>query len=261
MKNTFIKSLLATAAFVAVSSASAAIITVPTDGTTVTMGATLTGTSTWSLGTDLLDASLDMLRPGLVLGNTGAATISIAMDEGRDFFTAVSISSPMTSLQVDTTSAQLLTTSSTGGISFAMKALKHLSTGGSLAVTDLDIDLFNKKVYANIVGGNDVGTLNHVYLWDIANITTDAGPNYVHSELTDLSMTTEGLNIFSQSLGLTPLMQDRMTWVNSGGFFGGRYGSISITIVATPAVPEPATIAYLLGGLAIVGMILRRRAK
>ena len=61
MQTTFIKSLLATAAFVAVSTASAAIITVPTDGTPITMGATLPGTSTWSLGAAFLAIALARL--------------------------------------------------------------------------------------------------------------------------------------------------------------------------------------------------------
>ncbi|MES2089815.1 MAG: PEP-CTERM sorting domain-containing protein, partial [Pseudomonadota bacterium] len=116
-------------------------------------------------------------------------------------------------------------------------------------------------VFATIIGANGVGTLSNVYLWDIGTITgatSFAGVGTYNTELSGLSITTEGFNLFVKSLGLLTTGKNALAGVTD-------YGTISSTIIATaapvPAVPEPATYAYLIGGLAIVGMSLRRRAK
>ena len=255
MKNFSIKSIVAAAAFVVAGTASAAVITVPTDGTTVTMGVTATGAGALSFSADLLGA----LDTGKVsVAGYGAATATVIQDVDG-YYVEASASAPMTSLQIDTVTGQVLSAATTGGATQTSPVMKSVSSGCSLTVTDLNVDTANKKVYATIIGGNGVGTLNNFYLWDAAAVTGDttfAGPGTYNTQMTGLSITTAGFDVFIQSLGLLKLGRGALLTVTD-------FGVINSTIVATavPAVPEPATYAYLLGGLAVVGMGLRRRAK
>jgi PEP-CTERM motif len=135
--------------------------------------------------------------------------------------------------------------------------LKSVSSGGSLTVTDLNVDLANKKVYATIIGGNGVGTLNNFYLWNIGSITgatTVAGAGTYTTSLTGLSITTAGFNTFVQSLGLLNLGKSALSGVTD-------FGTITSTIVAknVAAVPEPSTYALMALGLVGMGVVARRR--
>lgn len=255
MKNFTIKSIVAAAAFVAAGVANAAVINVPTDGATVTMGVTVTGTGALSFHADLL-AALDVGQ--VSVEGFGAATATVIKDIDG-FYVEASASAPMTSLNIDTVTGNLLSVATIGGATQTSPVVKKVSTGGTLTVSDLNVDLTAKKVFATIIGANGVGTLSNVYLWDIGTITgatSFAGAGTYNTELSGLSITTEGFNLFVKSLGLLTTGKNALAGVTD-------YGTISSTIVATavPAVPEPATYAYLIGGLAIVGMSLRRRAK
>ncbi len=118
-----------------------------------------------------------------------------------------------------------------------------------------------------LIGANGVGTLNHFYLWDIASITgntTFAGHGSYNTQISGLSITGEGFNVFVKSLGLPTTGKNALAGVTA-------YGSIQSSIYARPvlvtephpwnweptgSVPEPSTYMYTMMGLA-----LRRKAK
>lgn len=199
-----------------------------------------------SLSADLL-GTLDTTKTNIM--SYGAATAT-AWKDTDGFYAGASVGAPVTSLTLDTGTGSVQSFTTTGGFSMSTPTLKNVSSGGSLTVTDLNIDLANKKVYATLIGGNGVGTFNHFYLWDIASIT---GATNVQSAgmytttLAGLSITTEGFNKFATSLGLLNLGMSALVGITD-------YGTITVV-----AVPEPSTSALM--GLGLAGLLISKRRR
>ncbi|KGM40543.1 hypothetical protein JY96_12205 [Aquabacterium sp. NJ1] len=231
--------------FLAAGLASAASVTVPTN--TLYNGFYLEPQAArLDFSVDLL-AALDTSKTNVV--GYGAATATVLKDSDG-FYTEATDAAPITSLTIDTGTQQVLSFSTTGGVTMTAPVLKSVSSGGSLTVTDLNIDLANKKIYATLIGGNGVGTLNNVYLWDIGSITgstsTQNSGTYI-TTLTGLSITTEGFNKVMTSLGLFNFGESALTGVTDFG---------TITVVA---VPEPGTPALM--GLGLAGLLISKRRR
>ncbi|RTL30103.1 MAG: PEP-CTERM sorting domain-containing protein [Burkholderiales bacterium] len=246
-----LKTIVAATAFAAAGMASAASVTVAAN--TAYNGLSFSGSGSLSFSADLMGA-LDTGK--VTVANYGSATTTVLKDSDG-FYSQVSASAPITALTIDTSSYAVLGAATTGGATQTAPVLKSVSSGGSLTVTDLNVDLANKKVYATIIGGNGVGTLNNFYLWDIGSITgatSVTGAGTFTTTLSGLSITSAGFNTFVQSLGLLNLGKSALSGVTD-------FGSITSTIVAknVAAVPEPSTYALMGLGLAAMGMVARRR--
>lgn len=244
------KSIVAAAAFVAAGAASAAATTVAING--VLDGLQLkSGAGKLSFSADLMAA----LDTGHVSVASWAPGTAIGSKDVDGFYTEVSASAPITSVVVDSTTHNLLSIATAGGATQTSPVLKGISTGGSLTVGDLNVDLANKKVFATIIGANGVGTLSNFYLWDIINpVTTEsfiAGTNRTLSTISGLQITTAGFTAFSTALGLQSLGKGALATVSD-------FGTITTTMTVTP-VPEPSTYALMALGMAGIGFVARRR--
>ena len=262
------KSLVAAMAFVAAAgTASAANLVV--GGTSSVPGFTLsglTGTGTLSFSTTLIGA---LNAGGVQVAQVDPAVVtSTKRTNGK--YASVSAAAPVTALDFTSTGTNSITVngvSTAGGALQTAEADDFTTTGGSLAITNLRVDLGASRVYADLEGANGVGALSNVYLWDITTITGptsfsipagDGAQTVVsNNELSGLKINTAAFNLFSQSLGLTSAGNDALATVTD---FGKIVSTISVTATpATPAVPEPSSYALALAGLAGVGMLARRR--
>lgn len=240
------KQLAAVTALLATGMANAAIVNVPAD--TVVNGKTFSGTGALSFSPDLLGA-LDTGKVGVASYGAGTAIINKDSD---GFYTSVTASAPITQLSVDTSNGEVVDSLTSGGATQTSPALKSVSSGGSVTVTDLDVDLTNKRVYATVIGANGVGTLSHFYLWDVASIdgpTKVGGPGTYTTTFSGLSITQSGFDTFTKALGLLNLGKSALLGVTS-------FGTITSTLTVT-AVPEPST--YMLAGLGLAGICLATR--
>jgi PEP-CTERM motif len=259
------KSIVAAAAFVAAGVASAAPVTVPAG--TVYSGLKFTGSGALSFSQELLDA----LNTGSVsVAPYGGATATTVGSVGA--YTAAGASAQITALTIDGNS--VVGAQTVGGATQTAVA-NTVSTGGSLTVTDLNVDLTNKKIFATIIGANGVGTLTNFELWDIEGTpqyaadgtflsydastaivgpTTISGPGTYVTTLNGLKITTAGFNTFVKALGLKSLGKSALQGVDN-------FGTVTSTITATAAIPEPSTYALMGLGLLGMGLVSRRRAK
>lgn len=222
----------------------------------------ISGTATLSFSADLLGA----LDTGKVsVASYGYADPPIVHQDTDGFYIAASVMAPISTLTYDNVSKAVLGIGTVGGVTLTAPVRRSVSSGGQLTVTDLNADLSTRTIYADIIGGNGVGTLSHLALWHIASIT--GGPALSGggslTTLSGLSLSSEGLNAFTQSLGLLTLGKSALMGVTDFGTITTYIEPplLSHTPLTPPwyvsPTPEPST--YALMGLGLAGMVMARR--
>lgn len=226
--------------------------------TTSPLDAGLTGSATLSFNPDLLGA-LDTGRVFIAPSSPIAEPQVIKDSDG--FYSSVSVTAPITSVTYDPSSHEIFGVGTSGGLIMTAPALKSVSSGGSLTVTDLRADLSAQTIYATVTGANGVGTLNNMALWHFNGLSSGTSP--VSATITGLSITLQGFDAFTKSLGLLSLGKAALMGVTD---FGTITSTMYPLLIDAPgpawhitSVPEPST--YALMGLGLAGLVVAKRRR
>lgn len=284
------KSLIAAAAFVAASgSAFAATNTLTVGGSVTDSGWTLSqlsGSGTLSFSSLLISA---LNTAAVTLGEVAPATLNITYSTnsaGAQKYSAASAAAPISSLTGNFDGKALTVTNVATSGGATQTTIKNSATTGPgfLSITNINVDLTTKTVYADIDGANGVGKISQYALWTFTGISGTGinaqglpvfnVPNPAVTTTFDATNSITGLfatqatidNIFTKALALNSIGKAGLTAVNDPTKGGGAgFGTIvsKITVVATPttpAVPEPSTYALMGLGLVGISLVARRRA-
>ncbi len=284
-----IKSLaVATAAFMAMGAAHAASQTLTTSnsitgvdagGTTWTLDQ-LSGSSTLNFSSLLITAlntaqvKLGEVAPASLVAPTSTTTAGVVK------YISAAAAAPVTALTGDFDGNTLSVTKMTTAGGATQTTIKNGATNGPgfLSISNLNVDLTNKTVYADIDGANGVGQVSQFALWTYANITGPTSfsvPNpavktvfSVENTLTGLFASQASMDMFAKALNLNTIGLGALKSVNDptkggGAGFGSIVSKINVTATpttATPQVPEPSTYALMGLGLVGISLVARRRA-
>jgi hypothetical protein len=226
------KSLIAAAAFIAAGSASAAVVTVDA-GTTTYKGVKLTGSETLVFSPDAL-MTFDTLQVTVTSNAPGVATA--LKDTDGIYYADVTSTAPITSLTIDDTVNQILSATTSGGLTLTNPRISRFTLGGAITLTDLSVDLVQKKIYATVIGANGVGTLPHFNLWNFdtatGNINAGPVPGSSTAIVFGLHLTAEGTSTVATALGLSSATSKSV--LASVMDFGSIAVSTTVTPVLTP---------------------------
>lgn len=232
------KSLIAAASFMAASAVCAGTVTLIANDTDY-KGAQRSGHEKLTLSTKTL-AALNALKG--TLSSDGAGIVSVSHD-ANNRLTAADLVSPLTSLSVEDTTDALQSTTGAGGLRITTAPINGITPGGSLVLSDLEVDLQNRQVLAKVSGDNGVGVLLRQPIWtfDTVNglaVLPPASPTPVSQTLniSGLRLTASGLNTLVTALGDTPIA--RSAWQTTASDFG----NLDITVMTTAA--RPCTVSY-----------------
>ncbi len=245
------KTLIATALLAALG-AQAATVTVASGGSY--KGLQLTGADTISFSTDLLGA----LDTGKVVLSPVNGTTGVIQKDVDGFYTQADITAQLKSFDINDSTNRIVNAYSVGGSNQAQPALKSVSSGGFVTIGDLWIDRTAKVVHGTLTGGNGVGTISDLIVWNIASIQGDSAITAAGSYTTTfsgLTVTTTAFDAIAKSLGLLTLGKSALSGVTD---FGTITSHLTVTAV-TPPIPEPATYAMMGLGLIGVAVAARRR--
>jgi hypothetical protein len=224
------KSLVAAAAFIATQAAIAAPV-VLTPGGTPYKGLNVSGRQVWTLSNNAITAlnafpaALTPVIPGFVSVATSPTNTTR--------LTAANVLNPVVSLTVESSTDDIQSVATAGGLTITTTSDSGLTNnGGAVSLTDLEIDLVGKTVYAKVQGNNGVGQLNRFALWQFDAVTGSTkvatlGASAIFTA-TGLRPTVEATTKLGAALGATDLGVSVLKQIQD-------YGTLSVTLDSSAA--------------------------
>lgn len=202
------------------------------------------------------------------LSVTGPSTMLETVDPRRPWDRSWSINSPVMTMNLrGGEPSDIIDAGTTGGftLSLAQDPGGFISTGGSLTLSHLSINLAQRLIYADMAADHGIGELKHQAIWTFANVTGTTSldeqpgalgamgmndcpggcnlgelPNFKFT-LSGLSLTNGVMDVYARSLGLT---------ANGIVALGSITNQGSLTI---SGVPESSTLLMMTMGLLGLG--------
>jgi hypothetical protein len=224
------------------------------------------------------------LLTALNISKTNAQAVEpsvVSQDFGPDPYvglvrTSLSWTSAVSGVWVDNSSGAITALSSIGGVTLTSSLVDQVSYGGTLSISNLQIDFQTNRVYASLTGdfrgvgtpegyapydSSFVTTLTNVHLWDFQSVQGNLTGGIVPAPLT--GPWVSGVPSFSLSnLNITQAGYEHV--ISALRLHGaGEVALMNVTNYGTitTAVPEPATVPMVLAGLMGIAAMARLRRK